>query len=175
MTSKYDHVDTITIRRLAACRELLTKKRLEYAPPDGEYADPLRNFSRAAALLKCSPPKALMAMASKHLVSIMDMVDDYDSGKRLPDPDRLGEKISDAICYLLLLEAMLTPEGSIPLRPDGDAVNAESAPEETGEDKGEEHAPDADSSDDEKQDDYYGPVTIDELEWAYPPLAQRFK
>lgn len=145
MTSKYDHVDTITIRRLAACRELLTKKRLEYAPPDGEYADPLRNFSRAAALLKCSPPKALMAMASKHLVSIMDMVDDYENGKRLPDVKMLGEKVTDAICYLLLLEAMLTPDTQPP----------------------EEHAPEEESSDKENEDADAAPVTTDEMVWTY--------
>ena len=49
----------------------------------------------------------------------------------------------------------------------GDAVNAESAPEETGEDKGEEHAPEEESSDKENEDADAAPVTTDELVWAY--------
>ena len=46
-------------------------------------------------------------------------------------------------------------------------MNAESAPEETGEDKGEEHAPEEESSDKENEDADAAPVTTDELVWAY--------
>lgn len=46
-------------------------------------------------------------------------------------------------------------------------MNAESAPEETGEDKGEEHAPDAESSDQETTSSDRVPMTLDELVWTY--------
>ena len=73
-----------------------------------EYArgDRLSNFKRAASLERCSPERALRGMLTKHLISIYDMIDDLERGR--PHPLRLWqEKITDAINYLILLEALL--------------------------------------------------------------------
>jgi len=64
------------------------------------------NFNRAAAMLNITPERALVGMLAKHLVSILDMVDDealcfgYSTSF-------IDEKIGDAIAYLLLLKGMM--------------------------------------------------------------------
>lgn len=88
--------------RIAEIRRVLGLKASEYVRND----DRLSNFKRAAAMLQTSPEAALMGMLSKHLVSIMDMVDDISveigHGKEM-----WNEKIGDAINYLVLLDALL--------------------------------------------------------------------
>jgi len=88
--------------RLGACLATLAQKAPEYATPE----DPFHNFHRAASILGCSPARALVGMWTKHLVSILDMVELASRGEKIPEP-LLEEKITDAICYLVLLEAML--------------------------------------------------------------------
>jgi len=66
--------------RLGACLATLAQKAPEYAIPE----DPFYNY----------------------LGSILDMVELASRGEKIPEP-LLEEKINDAICYLILLEAML--------------------------------------------------------------------
>lgn len=90
--------------RFETCMSVLERKNVEYSR--GE--DKLHNFKRAGIILgsggKCHTPEdALVDMFVKHLVSVLDMVDD------LPDLPRIKlfyEKITDAINYLVLLEAL---------------------------------------------------------------------
>lgn len=87
--------------RIAKMRATLAAKAEEYATQDR-----LHNFKEAAHLQSESPEKALLGMLVKHWVSVQDVVRDrlyYKSWK----PELLDEKIGDAICYLVLLEALL--------------------------------------------------------------------
>ena len=77
----------------------MQNKSKEYAS-DG---DKLYNFKRTAAMLDCSSEEALLGMLAKHLVSIIDMV----QNKREADYKLWDEKIGDAINYLILLEAII--------------------------------------------------------------------
>lgn len=88
--------------RLAQCKETLGAKSLEYTRND----DKLHNFKRAGALDGTSPTMALWGMWKKHIVSIIDMVQDIENGV-IPSPDMVEEKLGDNINYTLLFEAML--------------------------------------------------------------------
>ncbi|MCP4127754.1 MAG: hypothetical protein GY753_11905 [Gammaproteobacteria bacterium] len=77
----------------------------------GEYAhggDRLHNFKVAAAVNDVPPEQALWGMATKHLVSVMDLV----AGRLVARPEMVDEKIGDMINYLILLEAILKEETS---------------------------------------------------------------
>ena len=94
--------DEVVERRLELIRKILATKRAEYAPDGG---DRLHNFNRAAAMLGCTREKALIGMWTKHIVSILDIVDNIEIMK--PSIALIEEKIGDAVNYLILLEAML--------------------------------------------------------------------
>lgn len=94
--------EEILQERIGEIRRVLGLKAAEYVRDD----DRLSNFKRAAAMLQISPEAALMGMLSKHLVSIMDMVDDVSLEIAHPRA-AWNEKIGDAINYLVLLDALL--------------------------------------------------------------------
>lgn len=84
------------------CETTLVVKGKEYAP----NRDRLDHFKKAAALLRSTPEKALLGQLTKHLVSIIDMVENptqYDFPK-------WTEKIGDSINYLALLYAVVFEE-----------------------------------------------------------------
>jgi hypothetical protein len=81
----------------------------------GEYSrddDRLYNFKRAAAMLRCSPERALLGFVTKHIVSLMDMIDDIDSGN-LADDKLWDEKIGDIILYMILLRSLIVERRSM--------------------------------------------------------------
>lgn len=86
--------------RLTACEEVLTTKNSSYSTSD----DALHNFHRAAQLQNCTPERALLGMWTKHLVSVIDIIDNLPT---TPDEATLSEKITDSINYLLFLEALI--------------------------------------------------------------------
>lgn len=91
--------------RFEVCRELLGVKNAEYA----RGGDKLYNFKVAADFDRDrneTPERSLYGMAKKHLVSIKTIIDDLDSGI-VVTPQKASEKISDAINYFILLEALL--------------------------------------------------------------------
>jgi len=99
--------------RIKKTRQVLDSKNKEYAT----NADKLRNFKRAGAMENCIPEKALIGMWSKHVVSILDIVDKIDADEdeeliKICDgegltKEMLEEKCGDAINYLILLEALI--------------------------------------------------------------------
>lgn len=98
-------------RRLSEIRKVLESKAEEYAhsvqtPTMLGETDRLYNFKRAAQITGETPEKALMGMFMKHLVSVFDLVE----GKLERTPIMVGEKIGDAINYLILLEALFTED-----------------------------------------------------------------
>jgi hypothetical protein len=98
-----DQFDKILTNRLELTRTVLASKREEYA---GEQRDRLHNFNRAAAMLGVTREAALVGMWAKHIISILDIVDDLKIGKK-PTLAIINEKIGDSMNYSALLEAML--------------------------------------------------------------------
>jgi len=86
--------------RVSQCRNMLIKKADEYASD----TDQLHNFKVGARLLDTTPEKALFGMMAKHLISVMNLVNDPSKATQY----LINEKISDNINYLILLEALLT-------------------------------------------------------------------
>lgn len=78
--------------------KVLTAKRNEYASED----DVLINFKSAGKYLDTTPQSALLYFLTKHLISLRDIV----YGKVPCDMETIQEKITDAINYLILLEAL---------------------------------------------------------------------
>jgi len=108
---KFEKLLDETIKRI---KDTLAVKNTEYATD----FDKLHNFKRAGEMLQCSPEKALIGMWTKHIISLLDIVDEleckcgtqscsfpaFDTGEYIAT---LEEKIGDAINYLILLEALI--------------------------------------------------------------------
>ena len=90
--------DKILEARLWKIKDTLSSKAKEYAT-DG---DRLHNFKASARLNGETVPEALWGMATKHLVSVLDMV----KGRTAPTEAMVNEKVGDMINYLILLEAV---------------------------------------------------------------------
>lgn len=88
--------------RIKKCRETLIVKAREYARTDREH-----NFRRAAQIMQCSKERALLGFAMKHLVSILDILDDIENGNKRPSAAQWDEKIGDLLNYLLILDVMV--------------------------------------------------------------------
>ena len=91
--------------RLKGITSLLKTKNEEYAKT-GTF----HNFDRAAQILQCSPERALVGFWTKHLVSVLDLLEDLEAPERFSD-ERFQtlwrEKIGDLIAYGLLLDIMV--------------------------------------------------------------------
>ena len=93
-------------RRIELTRKVLSSKAKEYATDENALGyDRLHNFNRAAEMLRVSRERALVGMLTKHLVSILDIVDKFNYDK--PSFEMVEEKIGDSINYLILLEAAM--------------------------------------------------------------------
>ena len=88
--------------RIRKIREVLDKKAGEYA----RGQDRLHNFKRVAEIKRITVAEANIDGFCKHLVSILDMVDDQAKGQKWA-LEVWDEKIGDAINYLILLEAII--------------------------------------------------------------------
>lgn len=94
--------DELVFTELTYIENLLTSKGREYT---GRDKDRLIAFKHAAALNKENPQRALLGMLSKHIVSIYQMCEpERATAYKL---ETWGEKITDAINYLLLLLAIV--------------------------------------------------------------------
>ena len=90
-------------KRFEHCRKLLGgSKDLEYS----RNGDKLWNFKAAAAITRQTSEKALLGMWTKHLVSVLDIIDDLDNNI-IPTQETINEKVGDNINYLLLLEGLI--------------------------------------------------------------------
>jgi len=90
--------DKLLDRRLALTKEVLANKSKEYSTDDKFH-----NFKTAARVNGVTPAQALWGMTSKHLVSVMDLV----NGIKKPTKELVDEKIGDMVNYLILLEGIL--------------------------------------------------------------------
>jgi hypothetical protein len=109
-----DDFDILLKRRIEKTRKVLVSKNAEYASD----TDKLHNFKRAGDMNRCSPEKALIGMWTKHIISLLDIVDELEekcgtNANTFPAfdmvsyMDKIDEKIGDAVNYLILLEALI--------------------------------------------------------------------
>jgi len=96
---KTSQFDQVLKERLRKIEEILGKKAKEYAKNDDRY----HNFNAAAQIGNTTPEKALLGMMMKHLVSVMDLIEDTNSATF----ELIDEKCGDLICYIILLEGMM--------------------------------------------------------------------
>lgn len=98
--------NTFLHARLNKIISTLESKKAEYA-----RTGRMHNFERAAEILRCSPERALMGIAVKHIVSVLDIVDTIDAKAvnpiEIPFIDLWNEKMGDAINYMVLLDVMV--------------------------------------------------------------------
>lgn len=80
----------------------LIDKAIEYAPG----ADRLANFNKGSNITGEIREKVLFGFALKHLVSIMDMIEDIEKGE-LPTNIKASEKIGDLGTYMAILYACI--------------------------------------------------------------------
>ena len=95
------HFQDIVQKRLDKTKATLSAKADEYA-----RGDRLSNFKQIAHLLNVTPEKALMGLVAKHIVALVDFVNDIDKGVVQPYP-RWDEKIGDINAYMILLDAIV--------------------------------------------------------------------
>ena len=105
--------EKLLYRRIDLTKSVLSSKNKEYASDD----DKLHNFKRAGDMLRQTTEKALIGMWTKHIISLLDIVDKINNDEdeemiKVWDNSgltkkMLEEKIGDAINYLILLEAMI--------------------------------------------------------------------
>ena len=102
---KTTEFNTVIHHRLNECERILIEKAKEYAKGDD---DRMHNFNRAAQITGECREKALFGFFLKHLVSLMDIVDEMNKNSNyIPSRSLTEEKIGDSINYLLLLEASI--------------------------------------------------------------------
>ena len=94
--------DVLVKRRIALIQKTLIRKGKEYASAD----DRLYNFKRSAEIGRDTPKKAWFGKFRKHLVSVIDLIED----RLNPTKELIDEKIGDSVNYLILLEAILIEE-----------------------------------------------------------------
>lgn len=92
-----EEFNQILENRIAKMREVLASKGKEYATEDRLY-----NFKRGAEINHTTPQDYLWQLATKHLVSIIDMVE----GRLELTPYLISEKLGDSINYHVLLESL---------------------------------------------------------------------
>lgn len=98
----------VVATRVEKINAVLVKKAAEYSSD----TDRLHNFKAAARMGNSNetPEQALWGMMRKHLVSVVDIVDNT-SKWVFPTDELRDEKIGDSINYLVLLEALLIERG----------------------------------------------------------------
>ena len=99
--------------RTAAIKYNLGVKGEEY----NDGIDILHNFKRGSQIAGCCREKVLFGFMLKHIISVLDMIDEVENSNKILDDDRdkqprlardidkVDEKIGDCINYLILLEA----------------------------------------------------------------------
>lgn len=98
----YEDFERCFKARVDLCERVLIGKNTEYS----RGGDKLSNFKKAAGRLGCCPETALLGMETKHSISIVDLVQDLESGTHHA-MDKWEEKIGDELNYLFLLRALL--------------------------------------------------------------------
>jgi hypothetical protein len=101
--SRKEFSDKVVSRRLELIQKVLQAKGTEY----GADKTAFHNFEEATGIsLHSKKTSAAWEMCVKHLVSIKDIITDYETKGIVPSEALLEEKLGDAINYFILLEGM---------------------------------------------------------------------
>jgi len=92
----------VLLQRITQVTKNLTAKADEYA-----RGDRLSNFKKIADMLDTTPEKALIGLVMKHIVALVDFIDDIYFDDKLQSYSRWDEKIGDVMAYMILLDAMV--------------------------------------------------------------------
>jgi hypothetical protein len=89
--------------QLERIRNVLVKKAAEYNLDD----DRLSVFKHTAALLDNTPEQALLGFMSKHIISMVDMI----NSRQAYSEELWNEKLTDICNYIILLQGLLRDTG----------------------------------------------------------------
>lgn len=92
----------IVEQKLEYIKKTMETKNIEYAPSE----DVLHNFNKGSQLSGKIREEVLWGFALKHLISLMDIIDELNI-PTFPSIEKLEEKTTDLINYLILLEACI--------------------------------------------------------------------
>jgi len=95
----HEHFSAYLDEAVEHMKTLMGSKNGEYAPG----GDKLSNFKKASRMTGKSPEECLWMFASKHIISIQDIV----NAEGAYTPDALREKCGDLRAYTVLLEALM--------------------------------------------------------------------
>ena len=96
--------DLLVNARCEKIKSVLVTKAKEYASEQSRF----HNFELAGSVLGCTPEKALEGMMAKHLISVMDII----NNPRNRSAELVEEKCLDLINYIILLEGLLAKRRS---------------------------------------------------------------
>lgn len=97
-----ERFDTQVEATLQEIRDLLIVKGVEYRRNNDVY----HNFNQGARITGETPEKVLYGFLLKHLVSMADIRNDISSGIEI-NPDKVKEKWTDALVYLVIEKCMI--------------------------------------------------------------------
>lgn len=100
---KFKDFDKIVNNELAYVQKLLTSKKAEYNLTDDRFD----SFKHGAEITGWTPEQVLLGYWTKHLASIIEMV----NSKEVFDDARWQEKLTDSINYNLLLLGLVKDTG----------------------------------------------------------------
>jgi hypothetical protein len=96
-----DKFNEVVNQRCEKMKNVLSSKGNEYA-----RGDRLSNFKKGSSALTQTPEEFCVELWMKHVISIIDFVQDIGKGK-FPTRELMDEKITDGINYLVLLEGLI--------------------------------------------------------------------
>jgi hypothetical protein len=96
--SPEEFIQTILHPRMKKIAEVLAQKSTEYSNKNDRFY----NFRKQALIMDVTPVKALLGNMSKHLVSVLDILNAGSAS-----PEVIDEKFGDLINYLILAEGLL--------------------------------------------------------------------
>jgi hypothetical protein len=94
--------DKILENKLEKIKSILGSKANEYAQDNDRFF----NFKQAARINNTTPEKAAWGMATKHLVSVQDLIEH----RLVANRDMVDEKFLDMVNYLLIISIMLVED-----------------------------------------------------------------
>jgi len=97
-----EELNVIVERHITDLRETLSIKGAEYSLTP----DRLKNFKDAAEFLECTPEEALFGFVAKHIIALKDFIKHETYSRK-----QIDEKIGDIICYMVLLDGLITERG----------------------------------------------------------------
>ena len=107
MTNK--EFDILLEKRISRILIMMKSKAKEYAREDR-----LANFKAGAKIGRTTPEQCLLGYMNKHLVSMIDIVEDINNGIR-PSDEYVEEKLGDVVNYVILLEMLIKERNNCPI------------------------------------------------------------